>query len=448
MENQKKLGASAFLPLIVFLALYVGCGITFTLMGRESPFSYFPRHTALLFGFAVAILLMPGIKIDKKVDTFCESMGNSGVMMVILLYLMAGGFQGAAAAMGGKESVVNLALHFIPVSLLIPGVFLVCCLISTAIGTSMGTIAAMAPVAIGVAQGAGLNPAICAAAVIGGSYFGDNLSMISDTTISAAQGCGSEMKDKFRMNFFMALPAAIVAMVLYAILGGHGSGAVEAGSFNILLVLPYIVVLVTALMGVNVVIVLFIGILITGVFGLALGTVDFFGWVQGLGEGMSDMFSISIVAALISGLIGLIRLYGGVEWMVNAITSRIKNRRGAEYGIGLLSGVLSGALVNNTIAIIATCPMAKEIGAKYGIAPKRLASLVDIFACAFIALMPHDGGILICTELANCTPLDILPYSFYMFALIIFTCITIQFGLLRTPEEKEFAQKQEAAARR
>ena len=448
MENQKKLGASAFLPLIVFLALYVGCGITFTLMGRESPFSYFPRHTALLFGFAVAILLMPGIKIDKKVDTFCESMGNSGVMMVILLYLMAGGFQGAAAAMGGKESVVNLALHFIPVSLLIPGVFLVCCLISTAIGTSMGTIAAMAPVAIGVAQGAGLNPAICAAAVIGGSYFGDNLSMISDTTISAAQGCGSEMKDKFRMNFFMALPAAIVAMVLYAILGGHGSGAVEAGSFNILLVLPYIVVLVTALMGVNVVIVLFIGILMTGVFGLALGTVDFFGWVQGLGEGMSDMFSISIVAALISGLIGLIRLYGGVEWMVNAITSRIKNRRGAEYGIGLLSGVLSGALVNNTIAIIATCPMAKEIGAKYGIAPKRLASLVDIFACAFIALMPHDGGILICTELANCTPLDILPYSFYMFALIIFTCITIQFGLLRTPEEKEFAQKQEAAARR
>lgn len=448
MENQKKLGASAFLPLIVFLALYVGCGITFTLMGRESPFSYFPRHTALLFGFAVAILLMPGIKINKKVDTFCESMGNSGVMMVILLYLMAGGFQGAAAAMGGKESVVNLALHFIPVSLLIPGVFLVCCLISTAIGTSMGTIAAMAPVAIGVAQGAGLNPAICAAAVIGGSYFGDNLSMISDTTISAAQGCGSEMKDKFRMNFFMALPAAIVAMVLYAILGGHGSGAVEAGSFNILLVLPYIVVLVTALMGVNVVIVLFIGILMTGVFGLALGTVDFFGWVQGLGEGMSDMFSISIVAALISGLIGLIRLYGGVEWMVNAITSRIKNRRGAEYGIGLLSGVLSGALVNNTIAIIATCPMAKEIGAKYGIAPKRLASLVDIFACAFIALMPHDGGILICTELANCTPLDILPYSFYMFALIIFTCITIQFGLLRTPEEKEFARKQEAAARR
>jgi len=441
MENQKKLGASAFLPLIAFLSLYIGCGIAFTMAGAETPFSFFPRHVALLFGMAVGCMLVPGIKIDKKVNTFCESMGNSGVMMVILLYLMAGGFQGAAAAMGGKESVVNLALNFIPASLLIPGVFFVCCLISTAIGTSMGTIAAMAPVAISVAQGADLNPAICAAAVIGGSYFGDNLSMISDTTISAAQGCGSQMKDKFRMNFFMALPAAIVAMVLYAVVGGQGSGVVEASPYHVLLVLPYIVVLATALIGVNVIVVLFIGILMTGVLGMTLGTVDFFGWVQGIGSGMSDMFSISIVAALISGIIGLIRLYGGVDWMVSVITSKIRNRRGAEYGIGLLSGVLSAALVNNTIAIIATCPMAKEIGAKYDIAPKRLASLVDIFACTFIALMPHDGGILICSELAGCNPLDILPYSFYMFALIIFTCCTIQFGLLRTPEEKAFAAK-------
>ena len=444
MENQKKLGPIAFLPLIVFLALYVGCGITFTLMGTESPFGQFPRHVALLAGIAVALLLAPDVKVGKKLDLFCESMGNSGVMMIILIYLMAGGFQGAAAAMGGKDSVINLALHFIPASLLIPGVFLMCCFISTAIGTSMGTIAAMAPVAIGVAQGAGLNAAIVGAAVIGGSYFGDNLSMISDTTISAAQGCSSEMKDKFRMNFFMALPAAIVAIVIYGVLGSSGAGSVEAGSYNVIQVLPYLVVLVTALMGINVAVVLFVGILMTGVIGIAMGTVGFFEWVQAIGGGMSDMFSISIVAALISGIIGLVRYYGGVEWVVNAITSRIKNRRGAEYGIGLLSGVLSAALVNNTIGIIVTCPLAKEIGGKYGIAPKRLASLVDIFACAFLALMPHDGGILIVTELAGCTPLDVLPYSFYMFALIIFTCVTIQFGLLRTPEEKAAAEKDPA----
>ena len=444
MENQKKLGPIAFLPLIVFLLLYVGCGITFTLMGAESPFGQFPRHVALLAGVAVALMLAPDVKVGKKLDLFCESMGNSGVMMIILIYLMAGGFQGAAAAMGGKDSVINLALHFIPASLLIPGVFLMCCFISTAIGTSMGTIAAMAPVAIGVAQGAGLNAAIVGAAVIGGAMFGDNLSMISDTTISAAQGCGSEMKDKFRMNFFMALPAAIVAIIIYGVLGSSGAGSVEAGGYNIIQVLPYIVVLITALMGINVAVVLFVGILMTGVIGIAMGTVGFFEWVQAIGGGMSDMFSISIVAALISGIIGLVRYYGGVEWVVNAITSRIKNRRGAEYGIGLLSGVLSAALVNNTIGIIVTCPLAKEIGGKYGIAPKRLASLVDIFACAFLSLMPHDGGILIVTELAGCTPLDVLPYSFYMFALIIFTCVTIQMGLLRTPEEKAAAEKNPA----
>ncbi len=436
MENQKKLGALAFLPLLVFLGLYVGCGITFTLMGAESPFGQFPRHVALLAGVAVALLLAPKVKISEKLDVFCTGMGNSGVMMIVLIYLMAGGFQGAAASMGGKESVINLALHFIPVSLLVPGVFLMCCFISTAIGTSMGTIAAMAPVAIGVAVGAGLNPAIVGAAVIGGSYFGDNLSMISDTTISAAQGCGSEMRDKFRMNFFMALPAAIIAMVLYAVLGGHGSDAIQVGAYNVIQVLPYIVVLITALMGINVAVVLFIGILLTGVIGLAQGTVGFFEWIQAIGGGMSDMFSISIVAILISGIIGLIRFYGGVEWLVDSIVSKIHSRKSAEYGIGLLSGVLSAALVNNTIGIIVTCPIAKEIGGRFNIAPKRLASLVDIFACAFLALMPHDGGILIVSELAGVTPLQVLPYSFYMFALIIFTCVTIQFGLLRTKEEK------------
>lgn len=436
MKEPKKLGASAFLPLIVFLALYVGCGVAFTILGAENPFGQFPRHVAIIAGIAVALFLVPGMKVSEKLDVFCTGMGNSGVMMIILIYLMAGGFQGAAAAMGGKTSVVNMSLHFIPVQLLIPGVFLMCCFISTSIGTSMGTIAAMAPVAIGVAQGAGLNLGMTCAAVIGGAYFGDNLSMISDTTISAAQGCGSQMKDKFRMNFFIALPAALVAMVLYGIMGGGGSGAIEAGSYSVLQVLPYLVVLIAALLGVNVAVVLFVGMLMTGIIGIAQGTIGFFDWVQAIGDGMSDMFGISIVAALISGIIGLIRHYGGVEWLVNAVTLRIKSRKGAEYGIGLLSGVLSAAMVNNTIAIIVTCPMAKEIGQKYRIAPKRLASLVDIFACAFLALMPHDGGMLIVTELAGVTPLEVIKYAFYIYALLIAVCVTIQFGLLRTKEEK------------
>ena len=412
------MGAVAFLPLIVFLVCYVGCGITFTLLGADEPFGKFPRHVALLAGCAVALLLNRGIGVQDKLNIMTTSMGNSGVMMIVLIYLMAGGFQGAAAAMGGKDSVVNLCLHFIPVKLLVPGVFLMCCFISTSIGTSMGTIAAMAPIAINVAQGAHLNVAVVGAAVIGGSYFGDNLSMISDTTISAAEGCGSEMKDKFKMNFFIALPAAIVAMILYSIFGGVGSGAIEAGSYSIIEVLPYFIVLIAALMRVNVAVVLFVG------------SCGFFEWIQAIGSGMSDMFSISIVAILVSGIIGLVREYGGVEWLVGAISSKIKSRRGAEYGIGLMSGILSAAMVNNTIAIIVTCPIAKEIGEKYKIAPKRLASLVDIFACAFIALMPHDGGMLMITALADVSPLNVLKYSFYMFGLIIATCVTIQFGLM------------------
>ena len=444
-KKNKSLGGLAFLPLLVFLALYIGTGVILSIMGAESTFGAFPRHVALLVGFAVAMLMTTGDTIQQKTDKFCEHMGNSGVMQVILIYLLASGFQGAAATMGGKESVVNLALHFIPVKLLIPGVFLMCCLISTAIGTSMGTIAAMGPVALSVAQGAGLSTAITAAAVIGGSYFGDNLSMISDTTISAAKGCGSEMRDKFKMNFWIALPAAVIAMVLYTMIGGGGSGAVEAGSYNILKVLPYLLVLITALAGMNVTSVLLLGIFITGVIGFATGSCSFLEWIQGIGGGMADMFSISIAAALISGTVGLAREYGGIEWFVTKIRAKIRNRRSAEYGIGLLSGVLSAALVNNTLAIIVSCPIANELGEEYHIAPKRLASLVDIFACGFMMLIPHDGGIMMLTALSGDSPFTVLKYSFYPVALLIATLVTIQLGLLRTPEEKEFEKAKRAA---
>ena len=446
-SEKKSLGGLAFLPLLVFLALYIGTGVILSIAGAESTFGAFPRHVALLVGFGTALLLQPGRSVQEKTDLFCKHMGDSGVMQVILIYLMASGFQGAAATMGGKESVVNLALHFIPVKLLIPGVFLMCCLISTAIGTSMGTIAAMGPVALSVAQGAGLSTAITAAAVIGGSYFGDNLSMISDTTISAAKGCGSEMRDKFAMNFWIALPAAVLALVLYGVFGGSGSGAVEAGGYSLIKVLPYLLVLVTALAGVNVTSVLFLGILSTGLIGFLTGSCSFLGWIQGIGGGMADMFSISIAAALISGTVGLIREYGGIEWFVEKIRARIRNRRGAEYGIGVLSGILSASLVNNTLAIIVSCPIANELGEEYHIAPKRLASLVDIFACGFMMLIPHDGGIMMLTALSGDSPFTVLKYSFYPVALLIATVVTIQMGLLRTPEEKKFeGQKAGAGA--
>jgi Na+/H+ antiporter NhaC len=437
-KNQKKYGASSFLPLLVFLALYIGSGLFFTIMGVDGAFKKFPRHVALLAGVIVGMVMNPSKTMDEKMDIFAKSAGNPGVMTIGLIYLLAGGFQGAARAMGGVQSVVNLGLTFIPGFALVPGIFIMSAIISTAIGTSMGTVAAMAPIAIGVAATAKLNLPVTCAAVICGAYFGDNLSMISDTTISAAKGVGSEMKDKFKMNFYIALPAAIIAAILYGVFS-NGADLTGDYPFHIIRIIPYFVVLIAALSGFNVAGVLFIGIGMAGLIGIMQGTIDFLGWVSAIGGGMSDMFSITIVAILVSGILGIVRENGGVDWMVTSITSRIKDRKGAEYGIGLLSGILSAALVNNTIAIIISAPIAKEIGKNYGIAPKRLASLIDIFACAFLSVLPYDGGMLIVTGLAKTvSPLSVMKYMFYMFALIIVTSITIQFGLLRTEEEKQF----------
>lgn len=435
-DKKSNLGFFAFLPLIVFLAIYIGSGIYFSNIKEEDPFKQVPRHVALLIGGLVAFLMQRKIPISKKLDVFTENMGNSGVMTIVLIYLLAGGFQEVSSAMGAKDSIVNLCLNHIPQNLLIPGVFLMGAIISTAIGSSMGTIAALAPVAVSVANGANLNMAITCSAIIGGAYFGDNLSMISDTTISATQGVGAEMKDKFKMNFLISVPAAIVAFILYAIFAGSGEIS-QLGSYNIIQIIPYISVIIFALMGINVVLVLFIGIGLAGLIGLLEGNLTILTFLQAIGNGMEGMLSISIVAILVSGIIGLVRFYGGIDWLVYTISKKIKSRKTAEYGIAFMTGIISAALINNTIGIIISAPMAKEIGEKYNIAPKRLASLLDIFACAFLALMPHDGGMLIVTSLANVSPIEVLKYSFYIFALIIAGVITIQFGLLRTKEEKE-----------
>lgn len=431
----KVYGAKAFLPLIIFLILYIGSGLYFTYHGIEGAFSKFPRHVALFIGITLALLMNREIKIDKKIDIFCENAGSSGVIIIGLIYLLAGGFQGAAKAMGGVESVVNMGLTFIPSSLLVPGIFIISSFISTAIGTSMGTIAAMAPIAIGMAEAASLNLPLTCSAVIGGAYFGDNLSMISDTTISATKGVGAEMKDKFKMNLKIALPAAVVAIFLYWILGGNGN-IVGEHKFELLRVFPYIIVLGVALRGYNVCVVLIIGIAISGLVGVLEGTINWLQWIQAIGSGMVDMFSITIVAILISGLIGLIKFHGGIDWLINLIILKIKGRKGAEYGIALLSGMLSAALVNNTIAIILSAPLAKEIGKNYDIEPKRLASLLDIFACTFLALTPYDGGMLIITSLIDISPIEVLSYSFYIFTLIIISSIVIQFELLYSKDKK------------
>ncbi len=438
-ENKKGLGGISFLPLFIFLGLYIGSGIFFSIKGSKSPFNQFPRHVALFIAIGVAVLMNKSKTVEEKIEVFSKNAGSSGVMIMGLIYLLAGGFSGAAKSMGGVESVVNLGLTFIPSTFIVPGIFLISCFIATAMGTSMGTMAAMAPIAVGVAAKSNIDVAITLAAVMGGAYFGDNLSILSDTTISATRGVGCEMKDKFRMNFLIAIPAALITIILYTILGK--AGEIEGDlTFHFIKVVPYILVLVGALAGGNVVLVLMGGIVLSGIVGIVTGSVEFLPFIKAIGGGMEDMMGITIVAILIAGIIGVIKENGGIDWLIEKITSKVKTRSGAEYGIGVLAGSLSAALVNNTVAIIISAPIAKEIGSKYHIAPKRLASLIDIFACGILALCPHDGGMLIMTGMGHVSPIEILKFAYYPVFLILATLITIKFGLLRTKEEKEFAR--------
>lgn len=447
MEEKRSLknyGAAAFLPMILFLALYVGCGVVFTILGTESPFSQLPRYVAVMIAILAAMFCYDRkTKISEKIDIYCIGAGKPGVMMLGLIVLLAGGFNGAATAMGGRESVVNLGLTLIPSHFLIPGIFIVTCFISTCIGTSMGTQVAMIPVAVAVAQGAGLSVGMAGAAAISGAYFGDNLSMISDTTICATKGVGAEMKDKFKMNFLIALPAAVITIILYAILSGSGSGAAaEAGPYNLLEVLPYVTVLVTAVIGLDVVYVLAVGIAMTGVIGIAPGNLSFFDWTKAISAGMEDMFFLAVFSMLVSGLIELIRYYGGIDWLVQTMTEKIRSRKSCEYLISLISMAISGTTLNNPVAIIIAAPIAKELGDKYRIAPKRLASLLDIFSCAILMLVPHDNSVLLVNQYGGVGYLEIVRFAFYPILLLAFTCVTIQLGLLRTPEEKAYIESQ------
>lgn len=439
-RSEKVYGGKALLPIVVFLGLYLGCGIVFTVLGVESPFGKMPRYVALMAGILSALVCFErNMKFSEKVDIYCKGAGAPGVMLMGIIVLMAGAFASTTAAIGGKESVVNLGISLIPVQFLIPGIFLICCVISTCIGTSMGTQVTMIPIAIALAQGAGLNVGMAGAAAIAGAYFGDNLSMISDTTIIATKGVGAEMKDKFLMNFKIAIPAAVLTMVLYAVLSLNGSvkpEAVEAGAYNLLTIVPYITVLVLALVGMDVLIALAIGTGLSCVVGILTGNLGFFEWAQAAGSGMEDMFWLAVFAMMISGMMELIRYYGGIQWLVDTAVKFIKNRKSCQYAIGLLSMAISGTTLNNPVACLISAPIAKELGGKYKIAPKRLASLIDIFSCAILMVVPHDSGCLLVQQYGGCSYLDIMKYAFYPVLLLAFTCITIQFDLLRTKEEK------------
>lgn len=432
--KEKNYGPLAFLPMVVFLCIYLGSGLFFSAMGTEDPFKQISKEFALIIAVVVA-LFMGKRSFGEKQNAFAAHCADSGVMLMCLIFVLAGCFSGVTKAMGGVESTVNLGLTFIPARFIVAGLFIICMFISTAMGTCLGTIAAIAPVAIGFAEAANLDLAITMSAVIGGSMFGDNMSVISDTTIAATRGAGCEMKDKFRMNFKIALPAAILTCLVYCVVSGGGviEGAYE---YSLIKIVPYIAVLICAVAGFNVIQVLLFGTALSAVIGLATNSLTIVGLSEAMTSGISGMLSLVLLALFLKGLTGMASDMGGTDWLTSLFTRNIKTRKGGQYAIAAIVSVIDFFIGNNTVAIIISAPLAKPIAKKFGIAPQRLASLLDIFGCIVPGFSPMSSAILTVVTMTALSPLQLISRSYYLFFLLIFTLVTIQFDLLKTKEEK------------
>nr|PZN04148.1 MAG: sodium:proton antiporter [Bacillota bacterium] len=431
----KKGNPIALLPLLVFLAIFLGSGLYFNSKGVEFAFYQLPSPVAALVGITIAFALFKG-SLEKNMETFVAGVGDSNIIIMCIIYLLAGAFSTVAEAMGGVDSTVNFGLSIIPPSLILPGLFLIACFVSTAMGTSMGTIAAIGPIAVDMAIKAQIPLAMAVGAVVGGAMFGDNLSMISDTTIAATRTQGCEMKDKFIMNFKIALPAALITML---ILGFSGvSGNIPQGlEYSFLKIVPYVLVLVLALMGLNVFLVLMIGIVTAGAIGIADGSFTLLSLSQKVYEGFGSMQEIFILSMLIGGLASLIAENGGLDYLLNVISRHIKSRKGAELGISALVSVADICTANNTVAIVITGPMAKKLVDEHGVDPRRSASLLDIFSCVWQCVIPYGAQLLLAGSIAKLSPVEIMPHLYYPYLLCICALLAIALDIPKAPSIKK-----------
>jgi Na+/H+ antiporter NhaC len=368
------------------------------------------------------------VSFNEKVDIFTKGAGNSNIMLMVVIFLLAGAFSEVAKGMGAVDSTVNLALSVVPQNLLMVGVFIIACFISLAMGTSMGTIVALAPIGVGISEQTDIALALSMAAVIGGAMFGDNLSFISDTTIAAVRTQGTKMKDKFKVNFLIVLPAAIITCIILGILTMGEQANINQHTFNWMKILPYLGVLITALAGVNVFLVLAFGIVFAGTIGLIDGSYHFMDLIQKTSEGMAGMYEISFLAILIAGMVEVIKHNGGIDYLLYIVTRNIKSKRGAEFSIAGLVGLTDLSTANNTISIIIAGPLAKDIANKYDIDPRKSASLLDVFSCSIQGLIPYGAQLLVAAGVAGISPVSILPYSYYPLLIGVCGIIAILIG--------------------
>jgi Na+/H+ antiporter NhaC len=428
--NQEKGNLLALLPLLIFVALFLGAGII------SGDFYSFPVLVAIIIASVAALAMNRKDSLNVKVERFAKGAGNLDIMIMVLIFLSAGAFSGVAEKMGAVDSTVNFALSVIPENLLIVGLFVIAAFISLAMGTSMGTIAALAPIGVGISSGTDISLPLAMATVVGGSMFGDNLSFISDTTIAAVRTQKTEMKDKFKVNFFIVLPAAIITIIalFFVTLGNQTS--VDAGSYSIVKILPYLAVIIGALSGLNVFAVLFGGILLSGIIGFIDGSFTPTSYFGSIADGMLGMGEIAFLSILIGGVVELIRHNGGIQALLYLVTRKVGSTKGAQYSTAGLVASTNLCTANNTISIIIAGPLAKSISDEYGVDNRKTASILDIFSCAVQGLIPYGAQMLLVAETAGISPLSILPYAFYPILTAICGLVAIKFALPRFTRRK------------
>lgn len=421
MGNERGNGA-ALLPIGVFLVIFLGSGII------TGDFYAMPAIVAFLIALLVAFIQNRGLSFQEKISIISRGVGDENIITMSLIFLSAGAFSGAVTAAGGVESTVNLGLSILPAKVAVVGLFVIGCFISVSMGTSMGTIAALAPIAVGISEKTGFSMAICIGAVVCGAMFGDNLSMISDTTIAAVKTQGCEMKDKFKENFFIVLPAAIITIIIFLVITRNANFKLtEELTYNIFRVLPYILVLVGALIGINVFVVLIGGTVISLIVGVATGSLAVGEMFSSVGEGVTGMYDITVISIVVACIVSLVKEFGGIQFILNLIKKSIKGQRGGEVGIAGLSLLVDMCTANNTVAIVMAGPIAKEISDEFEISPRRSASLLDIFTSVGQGLIPYGAQLLSAASLTGLTPFHIMPYLFYPILMAISAVLFILF---------------------
>ena len=429
--EKKKANGFALLPILVFLVLYLGSGIYFEYINPvEGGMGFYIMSVVVSFVIALIVALVQNrsLTFDEKIHICAQGIGDDNITIMIFIFLVAGAFSGIASASGGASSTAYMLLSIIPVEFAIPGIFLIACLISMAMGTSCGTITVLAPIAVAISQTTGLNLALCIGTVVGGSMFGDNLSFVSDTTIAATKTQGVAMKDKFRANFRIALPAAGLTLVLLIIMSlNSGVADFSVESFNILQTIPYFVVLIAAICGVNVFVALCGGTVLFLLVGLITGSLNIASAFSAMGDGTTGMFETLVVAILVAAIGALINENGGFEALLSLIRKNFKGTKGGMFGVGLLVLLMDIATANNTVAIVIAAPIAKKVSREYKIPPEQTASLLDTFSCIGQGLIPYGAQLLIASGIAGISSLKIMPYLFYQYALLIAVVIFIAF---------------------